>query len=227
MEIERKWLLSTVPSADKYYKYNVQQSYLSTGTPEVRFTCKQPLSSPLDPGPVERTTPKLTIKGPGTLSRQEFEVIIGLDQYRTLCEMVDEQPIHKTYYVFPLDGDLRLEVSIVDQSWIYAEVEFSSEEEARSFEFPFSECEPREVTEDPSYKMKNYWDRTRKTESEDKPMTLDEMYQELETVDDGWLWCVDLSKDHQNGWYKNANLRKWSNIAAYGKTWLAYRNIPR
>ena len=44
--------------------------------------------------------------------------------------------------------------------FIYAEIEFSSEEDAKNFKLPdFLDWE--EVTYDENYKMKNYWNRTR------------------------------------------------------------------
>ena len=166
MEIERKWLLSMVPDCNEYYKYDTNQLYLSAETPEVRIRSKLSLISPLEPESAEPRIPnyKLTIKSAGTLSREEVEFSLTQDEYNRLKSTVEGRPIHKTYYVFPLGHDLELEVSLVDQSWIYGEVEFKSEEQANSFIFPFPECNPIEVTSDSFYKMKNYWKRTRLNE---------------------------------------------------------------
>lgn len=159
MEIERKWLLSTVPEAYRYYKYDVNQAYLCADTPEVRIRSKVSLFAPLQDG--KDPNYQLTIKGEGTLSREEVNISIPKDKYDILRSLIPYRPIHKTYYIFPLDNNLELEVNIVDQDWIYAEVEFPDEESAQAFEFPFPECKPKEVTEETKYKMKNYWKRTR------------------------------------------------------------------
>ena len=163
MEIERKWLLSTVPDVDEYYKYDVMQSYLSAGTPEVRIRSQLSLISPLEPESAEPRVPnyKMTFKSAGNLSREEIELSLTKEEYDALRKMIDARPIHKTYYVIPIGNNLEIEVSIVDQSWIYAEVEFKSEEAAAAFEWPFPECNAKEVTCEQEYKMKNYWKRTR------------------------------------------------------------------
>ena len=61
--------------------------------------------------------------------------------------------------------DEQLRIDVVDRGtateFIYAEVEFKSVEDARVFEFPFPECEAMDVTDDPEWKMSNYWKRTR------------------------------------------------------------------
>ena len=74
-----------------------------------------------------------------------------------------KEPIkkHKRCYVLP-DGHI-LECSLVDEgkdtSFMYAEVEFRSVKEAEEFSPP--EFLKKEVTYDNSYKMNNYWQRTR------------------------------------------------------------------
>lgn len=161
MEIERKWLLHTVPSVDYDAKYDVMQLYLSAGTPEVRIRSEQLLESGGKEEEYKLPTYKLTIKGPGSLSRQEVEFDLNLSDYFALRTLIKERPIHKTFYKFRLEDGHELGVSVVDQGLIYAEVEFGSEEEAMAFEFPFPECDPRDVTESEHFKMKNYWKRTR------------------------------------------------------------------
>lgn len=161
MEIERKWLLHKVPLDGPDFKFEVLQSYLSTGTPEVRIRSEQLLASKGKGDGNKLPTYLLTAKGPGSLSRPEVEFYITQANYFKLRALIDGRPIHKTFYIYRLKDGHELGVSVVDQSWIYAEVEFSSEEEAKAFEFPFPECEPRDVTESEHFKMKNYWKRTR------------------------------------------------------------------
>ena len=60
-----------------------------------------------------------------------------------------------------------------------------------------------------------------------EPFTKEELQEELDNRRNGWLWCVDLSDENHTGWYWNANLYRFSNLAAYGKTWLAYRKPPK
>lgn len=59
--------------------------------------------------------------------------------------------------------DNLLEVYIVDKEavngFIYAEIEFDSEEDAKAFDLPISGA--IDATENKNYKMKNYWDRIR------------------------------------------------------------------
>lgn len=46
-----------------------------------------------------------------------------------------------------------------DGAFIYAEIEFETEEQARNYQPPIDDAV--EVTDNPEYKMKNYWLRTR------------------------------------------------------------------
>ena len=78
----------------------------------------------------------------------------------------DESPVYERYEKNPHKHDLpedKLcpECSIVDNGWIgsfmYAEVEFDTEEEAKSYK-PI-DLLGRDVTEESYYKMKRYWER--------------------------------------------------------------------
>lgn len=157
MEIERKWKLLTVPDAEPDSIFSVVQRYLCAGDVEVRVrmaTClKQGKDKPM-------SKYLLTIKGPGDLSRQEVNIELTQVQWGILHDLIRKTPIHKDFYTYFYDGH-RIEVSIVDQQFIYAEVEFDSEEEANKFVWPWPETKPIEVTYDSSHKMKNYWNRTR------------------------------------------------------------------
>lgn len=145
MEIERKWILNRVPTEFKQIVHTqTEQFYISTN-PEVRLRY-----DPTSPYPF-----RLTIKGEGTLIREEIQE----DFFNEVKKFVGKSPIKKDYYFFNCGG-YPLEVSIVDDgAFIYAEIEFETEEQARNYQLPIGDAV--EVTDNPEYKMKNYWLRTR------------------------------------------------------------------
>lgn len=149
MEIERKWILQRVPTEFRLVRNSqIEQFYLSTN-PEVRLRHNPASNEPF----------RITVKGEGTLSREEIETKVSENFYNKLKEFVDKPPIKKDYSIFNCGG-YPLAVSVVDDGvFIYAEVEFESEEQARNFQLPIDDA--IEVTENPEYKMKNYWLRTR------------------------------------------------------------------
>ena len=77
--------------------------------------------------------------------------------------MVTQPFITKEFRIYQLPGGLELECYLVDKGqeteFMYAEVEFPSVQVAESFE-PLP-CFMADVTKDSSYKMKNFWKRTR------------------------------------------------------------------
>ena len=149
MEIERKWILQKVPTEFRLVKNTqMEQFYVST-SPEVRLRHNPASNEPF----------RITIKGEGTLSREEIETKISENFYNQVKEFVGKSPIKKDYSIFNCGG-YPLAVSVVDDgAFIYAEVEFESEEQARGFQLPIDDA--IEVTENADYKMKNYWLRTR------------------------------------------------------------------
>ncbi|MEM1485459.1 CYTH domain-containing protein [Oscillospiraceae bacterium PP1C4] len=151
MEIERKFLISSFPNLhlQEIEKALVKQGYLSID-PEVRIRSKKTSDS------IEYV---LCVKGDGTLSREEVECNISEDAFQRLEQMLDKPLISKDYRKYKLPGGLFLECNRVDagtpSEFMYAEVEFSSVEQANAF-IPPSYLE-KEVTEDNQCKMKNYW----------------------------------------------------------------------
>ena len=173
LEIERKWLLKRLPDAEPMYEGSCYQSYLSVD-PTVRI--RQRGLIPEEWGDATGPCYRVTIKGKGTMSREEVEIPITLEQYQALRRIIgDKPPIEKHEYFYSLEGycdtsilaDLgeQLRCDVVDpgtpDSFICAEVEFKSVDDARVFEFPFPECEAVDVTDDPVYKINEYWKRTR------------------------------------------------------------------
>lgn len=165
-ETERKWLLKELPKDVNILKqYILHQSYIvAEDDVEVRLVIKyRP-----DDGTV--VGQKLTIKKGNGLSREEAEIKLTDKQIVKLLSHVEGgPPIIKKFFIaeIPDHPDLVLHFSEVDHdrstSFFYAEVEFPSEEEAAAFQLPPSLAEYviREVTNEKSWQMKNYWRRTR------------------------------------------------------------------
>lgn len=149
MEIERKWILQRVPTEFRLVRNSqVEQFYVST-SPEVRLRYNPASSEPF----------RITVKGEGTLSREEIETEVSEDFYNQLKDFVNKSPIKKDYSIFNCSG-YPLAVSIVDNgAFIYAEIEFETEEQAHDYQLPIDDAV--EVTEKSEYKMKNYWLKTR------------------------------------------------------------------
>lgn len=150
MEIERKFLIDRFPEGMEPYECAVvEQGYLSM-EPEVRIRKK------FFEG---KDYCKLCVKSGGTLAREEVEVDISPEQYCRLCAMLTRSPLKKDYRVYDIGNGLSLECSAVTvdgyPDFMYAEVEFGSEEEARVFVPPA--YLGREVTEEPKMKMKYFY----------------------------------------------------------------------
>lgn len=157
MEIERKFLLDKLPDLHHSKHIEVFQGYISTN-PEIRIRSYEVL----DGDDVGHKDFKLTIKGDGTLSREEIETYISAEFFYKVAKFIGKPLIHKDYRKYIHNG-YTLECSIVDKGtefqFIYGEVEFDSEDAAKDYEWPFSGA--KDVTTDAMYKMKNYWIRTR------------------------------------------------------------------
>lgn len=156
MEIERKWLLRILPMKVSDAKYWVDQFYLST-EPEIRLKRCYPNSNYANKPPFY-----MTIKSDGNLSREEIETPVTEEFYYQALDFVNQEPIFKNCLVYYIDGH-KVEIAVIlnDEKFIYAEVEFESEEEANAYQFPWPDLVEKEVTNDPEYKMKNYWKRIR------------------------------------------------------------------
>ena len=150
MEIERKWLINEFPDIEAECTYIVLQGYLSID-PEVRIRSLIPCCP-------ESNEYTLCIKGDGTIAREEIEVVITGEQFKRLKEMVPGTLINKLYKKYKLLDGTEVQCSQVDGGILwYAEVEFKPEEDPYAFNVPI--WFGKEVTDDPEYKMKNYWRR--------------------------------------------------------------------
>ena len=127
MEIERKFLISSLPDDLESYPFHlIEQGYLNTD-PVVR---------------VRRQDNEfyLTYKGKGFLAREEYNLPLNREAYEHLITKADGNIICKKRYLIPIkDSDLTIELDVFDGAFaplILAEVEFSSIEEAESFTPP-------------------------------------------------------------------------------------------
>jgi len=125
VEIERKFLVRRAPEdLESYPMERLEQAYLSTD-PVIRV----------------RRTGKgfvLTCKGPGMLSREEFELPISQEAYEHLLQKAEGRLIVKDRFRIPWEGwTIELDRFAPPlEGLVFAEVEFSSEEEARAFRPP-------------------------------------------------------------------------------------------
>lgn len=159
MEIERKFLLRSQPVGMVLIGSTTDKQYYFSVNPEVRIRKKVDVNG--------RAEYRLTFKGEGSLVRKEQEISIAADDFDGLVDIINEcynaDPIRKEYKVYALPDGKRVEVSTVDSTFTYCEVEFNTVHEANTWKIP-DELLPyviEEVTDKPEYKMKNYWKRTR------------------------------------------------------------------
>lgn len=145
-EIERKFLIKTLPENLSEYKYHSMiQGYLNT-SPVVRVR-------------KEDDTYYLTYKGSGLLSRTEYNLPLNEESFHHLLKKADGNIISKKRYEIPYSQDnviYTIELDIFDAPFsplIMAEVEFESEDAAAAFSIP--EWFGKEVTYDSAYHNSN------------------------------------------------------------------------
>lgn len=126
MEIERKYLISAIPSDLKIVKTRrIEQGYLCTD-PVVR---------------IRRDDDSffLTYKSKGLMEREEYNLPLTPEAYEHLLPKVDGRLIRKLRHVIPLEDGLFIELDIFQGDLaplVLAEVEFPSREMAESFQPP-------------------------------------------------------------------------------------------
>lgn len=139
MEIERKWLINTIPpDLEQYPHHIIEQGYLNT-TPVVRVRRQDELYV-------------LTYKGGGMMAREEYNLPLDAESYQHLVAKADGHIISKVRYIIPLDDGLKIELdhfSSPIKDLYLAEIEFESVEQAEAYTPPawFG----RDVTYDPRY----------------------------------------------------------------------------
>lgn len=126
MEIERKYLIHTLPENLENYPHRIiEQGYLST-EPVVR---------------IRRDNDEyiLTYKSKGLMVREEYNLPLTKGSYMHLREKIDGRLIIKKRYLIPLANELTIELDIFGGDLaplMLAEVEFPDETSANSFTPP-------------------------------------------------------------------------------------------
>lgn len=124
MEIERKFLLKQLPELNAYTYRQLEQGYLSTN-PVVRIR-------------KDDDKYELTYKGKGAMVREEYNLPLTKEAYEHLRKKIDGRLIVKKRYLIPF-GDFTIELDIFEGDLApltLAEVEFTSEEQAKQFTPP-------------------------------------------------------------------------------------------
>lgn len=139
MEIERKFLVNSLPTLSDYKGKQVKQGYISTD-PVIRVRKMDDLYT-------------LTVKSKGHLVRREFELDLTPEQYDDLWKKVNNVYVSKTRYFIPLDNKHVAELDIYYEELdglVTVEVEFDSTREAEKFIAP--DWFGKDVTHDSRYK---------------------------------------------------------------------------
>ena len=126
MEIERKYLIHRLPEHIESYPCRIiSQGYLNT-SPVIRIR-------------QDNDRYELTYKSEGLMARQEYNLPLTRESYAHLLTKIDGRLIRKKRYMIPLENNLTAELDVFKDELaplILVEVEFNSEEEARSFTPP-------------------------------------------------------------------------------------------
>lgn len=123
MEIERKYLIDTLPDhLEQYECRQIEQGYLNTD-PVVR---------------IRKSNDKytLTYKGAGLMCREEYNLPLNSESFAHLKKKIDGILIEKKRYLIPLTAKLTIELDVFEGELaplVLAEVEFEMKEEAERF----------------------------------------------------------------------------------------------
>jgi len=139
-EIERKWRVRKLPKDYKHFPCKLlEQAYLCQN-PTLRIRKESSISEGEERGGISegRTQEEYIFcyKGRGRLSREEYNLPLTKEAYETLIGKTEGRVIRKFRYAIP-HGAYTVELDIFQgelEGLCYAEVEFSSEEEALSFQ---------------------------------------------------------------------------------------------
>lgn len=136
MEIERKFIPKNLPvQLNDCDCILIEQAYISTN-PVIRIRKKV-----LHPAQASGTDARyvLTVKSPGMMARQEFELAISEEAYTGLLSKVSGNVITKRRYLIPLEDALTLELDVFDNIFgglTIGEIEFPDEETAKKYTPP-------------------------------------------------------------------------------------------
>ncbi len=168
LEIERKWMVLGWPTIELplLFTEEMRQGYISTH-PTVRIREENTIFSNTE----EKTIQDhfiLCFKSSGTLTRKEIEMEIEKDKFKDLEDLIQFPLINKVRNTYLLKDGSYLEVNHVDEGlpsefW-YAEIEFTSEQAALTFQPSTVNLEDylvNDVTSEPNQSMAAYWETTR------------------------------------------------------------------
>ena len=164
MEIERKWMVKGWPEQELPV---VREQRMRQGYVTVRPTVRIREEAEKD-GKTEYVLCFKSMSKDKGLSRKEIEMDIPKEKFAELEDLIEMPLIDKVRKTYQLQDGLLLEVNRVDQGlptefW-YAEVEFESVEQARSWDpasAGLSGYLSDDVTGQPGSSMGAYWEQTR------------------------------------------------------------------
>ena len=162
-EIERKWLLKggdfSFPDKANVIREQLWQYYLEI----IVDSDNRIISETRIRYKAGSNNGKLTYKVGNGLERLEFEdkLFSARKFVAKMSKETGKKAIKKERFTVYMDGQKPVEISIVDDAWAYAEVEFESIAEAKQYKFPWPEMIATEVTGVPKYSMAGYWVNTR------------------------------------------------------------------
>lgn len=126
MEIERKFLINRLPgNLSDYSSHFIEQGYLCT-EPVLRIRRQDDFYI-------------FTYKSSGMLSHEEYNLPLTADSYEHLKKKIDGNLISKRRYLITLDESHTVELDVfsgIFEGLMFAEIEFSSKEEALAFTPP-------------------------------------------------------------------------------------------
>ncbi len=126
MEIERKYLVKSIPENLKDFPCRImEQGYLNIA-PVIRIR-------------KDNDNFELTYKSKGLMVREEYNLPLTKEAYEHLLLKIDGRLIKKRRYMIPLEGNLTVELDVFEGELaplILAEVEFPDEDSALSFTPP-------------------------------------------------------------------------------------------
>ena len=146
MEIERKFLVKSIPDLTGIIPVYIRQGYLKIADPEERVREKRSAKG---------KSYVHTVKGGYGLCRSETETEISAEEFEKKWPLTKGHRVEKARYKIPYAGlIIELDVYLNKLDGLHvAEVEFDSVEQAENFIPP--EWFGRDVTNDAKYKNKN------------------------------------------------------------------------
>ena len=135
MEIERKFLLSSLPDLNKAYRYRIEQAYIET-EPVIRVRQRADI---MEDGSLDKARYILTVKTGGLMAHEEFETDISKEAYDRLLAKSCGNVITKDRHVLKLGDGLKLELDIFHGAFegiVLAEIEFPDEKTAHDYTPP-------------------------------------------------------------------------------------------